>query len=123
VRIGAGADALLRRAGQPRTRSRVWTWCAPGGRISAVLTQRGRVTTAVSTAPRHTVAGAGRGDRLSRWAKARTRPLGRGLRVRTLGGGRRAVLRVRGGKVRWVGVTSAGKRAAILRDARRAGLR
>jgi hypothetical protein len=43
--------------------------------------------------------------------------------VRKLGGGRRALLRVRGGKVRWVGVTSARTRAAILRDARRAGLR
>jgi microsomal dipeptidase-like Zn-dependent dipeptidase len=123
VRLGSSADALLRRAGQPRTRGRVWTWCAPDGRISALLTRQGRVTTAVSTAPRHTVAGAGRGDRLTRRAKARTKPLGRGLRVRKLGGGRRAVLRVRGGKVRWVAATTLRKRAAILREARRAGLR
>jgi hypothetical protein len=123
VRLGASADALLRRAGQPRRRGRVWTWCAPGGRISAVLTPQGRVTTAVSTAPRHTVAGAGRGDRLTRRAKARTKPLGKGLRVRKLGGGRRALLRVRGGKVRWVGATTARKRSAILREARGAGLR
>jgi hypothetical protein len=123
VRIGASAGALLRRAGQPRTRSRVWTWCAPGGRISALLTSAGRVTAVVSTAPGHTLAGAGRGDRLTRRAGARTKPLGKGLRVRRLGGGRRAVLRVRGGKVRWVGVTTARKRGAILRGARRAGLR
>jgi hypothetical protein len=81
------------------------------------------VTTVVSTAARHTLAGAGRGDRLTRKARARTKPLGRGLRVRKLGGGRRAVLRLRGGKVRWVGVTTARKRGAILRTARRAGLR
>jgi hypothetical protein len=123
VRIGASAGALLRRAGQPRTRARTWTWCAPGGRISAVLTTAGRVTSVVSTAPRHTLAGAGRGDRLSRRARARTKPRGRGLRVRRLGGGRRAVLRLRGGKVRWVGVTSVARRGANLREARRAGLR
>ena len=30
VRIGASAGALLRRAGQPRTRGRTWTWCTVG---------------------------------------------------------------------------------------------
>ena len=123
VRIGAGADALLRRAGQPATRKRVWTWCAPKGRISAVLTPQGKVTSVVSTARGHRAAGVGRGDKLSRRARARTKPLGKGLRVRKLGGGRRAVLRLRAGKVRWVGVTTATRRSAILREARRAGLR
>jgi hypothetical protein len=123
VRIGASANALLRRAGQPRKRARTWTWCAPGGRISARLTQSGKVTGVFSTAPGHTLAGAGRGDKLKAKARKRTKALGRGLRVRKLGGGRRAVLRVRGGKVRWVGVTTARKRGAILRAARRAGLR
>jgi hypothetical protein len=45
------------------------------------------------------------------------------LRVRKLGGGRRAVLRMRKGKVRWVAVTTARKRGAILGEARSAGLR
>ena len=42
VRIGASAGALLRRAGQPRTRGRTWTWCTVGkpARITAVLTRR-----------------------------------------------------------------------------------
>jgi microsomal dipeptidase-like Zn-dependent dipeptidase len=123
VRLGASADALLRRAGQPRERGRTWTWCAPGGRISAVLTREGKVSTVVSTAPGHRAVGGGRGDRLTRRTRTRTKPLGRGLRVRALGGGRRAVLRVRGGKVRWVGVTTARKRGGILREARRARLR
>ena len=123
VRLGASANALLRRAGQPRKRARTWTWCAPGGRISARLTQRGKVTGVFSTAPGHTLAGAGRGDKLKGKARKRTKALGRGLRVRKLGGGRRAVLRVRGGKVRWVGVTTSRKRTAILRQARAAGLR
>jgi len=123
VRLGASADALLRRAGQPRERGRTWTWCAPGGRISAVPTREGKVSTVVSTAPGHRAVGAGRGDRLTRRTRTRTKPLGRGLRVRALGGGRRAVLRVRGGKVRWVGVTTARKRGGILREARRARLR
>jgi hypothetical protein len=126
VRIGASAGALLRRAGQPRTRGRTWTWCTvgkPAARITAVLTPAGRVTTVASTAPGHTLAGAGRGDRLSKRAKARTKPFGRGLRVRKLGGGCRAVLRVRKGKVRWVAVTSARTRAAVRRETKAAGLR
>jgi hypothetical protein len=88
-----------------------------------VLTPAGRVTTVASTAPGHTLAGAGRGDKLSKRARARTKPLGRGLRVRKLGGGRRTVLRMRKGKVRWVAVTTARKRGAILGEARSAGLR
>jgi hypothetical protein len=129
VRLGAGADALLRRAGQPRTRGRTWTWCAvkrgkrPAGRVTAVLTRAGRVTMVGSTAPRHTVAGAGRGDKLSKKAKARTKRFGRGMRVRKLGGGRRAVLRVRKGKVRWIAVTTARTRAGVRAQTRTAGLR
>ncbi len=32
VRLGASSGSLLRRAGQPRTRGRAWTWCAGAGR-------------------------------------------------------------------------------------------
>jgi len=129
VRIAASAGALLRRAGQPRTRGRTWTWCVvkrgkrPAGRITAVLTRSGRVTTVGSTAPRHRFAGVGRGDELSDKARSRTKPFGRGLRARKLGGGRRAVLRVRRGKVRWVAVTTAKTRKAVRRETRVAGLR
>ena len=102
--------------------------CLSSGTLSrvsctAVLTRAGRVTTVVSTAPRHTLAGVGRGARLSEKAKRRTKPFGRGLRVRKLGGGRRAVLRVRAGKVRWVAVTSARSRSAVRAQTRAAGLR
>ena len=50
LRLGASSRSLLRRAGQPRKRARAWTWCAlGGGRMTAVLSKRGRVTTVVST--------------------------------------------------------------------------
>jgi hypothetical protein len=50
LRLGPSANSLLRRAGQPRKRARAWTWCAlGGGRMTAVLSKAGRVTTVVST--------------------------------------------------------------------------
>ena len=124
VRLGASAGALLRRAGQPRTRGRTWTWCAPGGRITAVL-----------------VAGRPRDDRRLDGAGARAR--GRGPRrpavaaraeaheaVRPRAAGPQARRR-RG--ARCCACARAGcagsarprraKRGAILREARRAGLR
>ena len=127
VRIGASAGALLRRAGQPRTRGRAWTWCTAGGpaRITAVLT-RPPAGSRPSPPPRRVTRSRapGAATELSKRAKARTKPFGRGLRVRELGAGRRAVLRVRKGKVRWVAVTSAKTRKAVRRadEVRRAAL-
>jgi hypothetical protein len=45
VRLGARANALLRRAGQPRRRAgRTWKWCVRGGgHVTARLSRRGRV--------------------------------------------------------------------------------
>ena len=94
VRLGARRGALLRRAGQPRTRGRTWTWCTVGGkaRIAAVLIPGGRVTTVGSTAPRPRARGCRprRPARPSARRRARSRSAA-GCGSRKLGGGRRAV--------------------------------
>jgi hypothetical protein len=103
VRLRAGADALLRRAGQPSRRGRAWTWCARGGgQVTARLTRSGRVTSVRSTAPGHRAVGARPGRRLPAGTRSRTRPVAPGVRGRG-----RARIGVRGGRVRWVGATTA----------------
>jgi hypothetical protein len=127
LRLGRTSDALLRRAGQPRSRGRVWTWCVMArgeqrpGRVTAVLTPAGRVSTVASTARGHRALGARPGAKPTR-AKARTKPFGRGVRARRLAGGRRLAIGVRRGKVRWIAVTTARSRAGLRRELRLAGL-
>jgi len=128
VRLAAGSDALLRRAGQPGRRpGRVWTWCVSSagkrrpGRTVAVLTQAGSTTLVASTSRGQRVRLRGRAVRPGmKAAKARrgTRRFGTGVRARKLGGGRRLVVGVRKGRVRWVGVTT-GRTAKGLRAQRR----
>ena len=122
VRLGASSGALLRRAGQPAKRKRAWTWCAGKRRVVAVLSRAGRVTTVAGTARRHRALRVRPGMKARR-AKARTKPFGRGVRARKVGGGRRIAIGVRRGKVRWVAVTRARSKKALRRDLRRAGLR
>ncbi len=108
VRLRASANALLRRAGQPRRRAgRTWTWCASGGgRVTARLTRGGLVSKVTSTAPRHRALGATPGRRLGAATRRMTRPLGRGVRGRRVRGGT-VLIGVRAGQVRWVGATTA----------------
>jgi len=129
VRLGASSDALLRRAGQPGKRpGRSWSWCVPkrgtkrSGRVAAVLTRAGRVSTVLSTAGSHRALRVAPGAKAKR-ARARTRPFGRGVRARRLGGGRRIAVGVRKGRVRWVAVTTARSRGALRRELRLAGVR
>ena len=121
VRLGAARTRCCAAPASPRSaQARVDVVRAGSGRISAVLTRAGQGHAVVSTAPRPH--GRRRRPRRQAVRAARRRAPSRsaaGLRVRKLGGGRRAVLRVRGGKVRWVGVTTAARRGAILREARR----
>jgi microsomal dipeptidase-like Zn-dependent dipeptidase len=114
VRLRAASGSLLRRAGQPRTRGRAWTWCAKGGRATAVLSRGGRVTTVVSTAPGHRALGTSPG--------AKAKP-GRAIRWRKLPGGRRVAIGVRKGRVRWVAATTAKTRSGLRRQLRVASLR
>ncbi len=114
LRIRASGHALLRRAGQPRTRGRAWTWCAPGGRAAAVLSRRGRVTTVASTAPGYRALGTRPGRKAQR---------SRAIRWRKAGGGRRIAAGIRKGRVRWVAVTTANTKSGLRGQLRVAGLR
>ena len=91
--------------------------------MTAVLTAAGMVSTVASTAGGHRALRVSPGSRLTERARARTKPFGRGLRSRRAGGGRRIVLGVRKGRVRWVAVTTARSRAGFRAERRRAGLR
>lgn len=95
ARLGAGSNALLRRAGQPAERGpRVWRWCADGqgGRVSAVLTPGGRVGLVASTAPGHRAGG------VQPFARAT------GARIRRAGAGSSYVYGSRHGRVSFVAV-------------------
>ena len=111
IRLGMNPEQLLRSAGQPRSRpGRLWTWCAGGtrgGAVKALLTQDGRVELVASTAPLHRYAAVGRGSRVTRSLRRRTRAVGSALRVRSAGRSRnRVVYGVRRGRVTFVAVAS-----------------
>jgi hypothetical protein len=110
ARLGASTAGLLRAAGQPRVRgSRAWTWRVRGKknrrkRVVAVLTRGGRVALAGRSASRKSV-------------PPGARQLGKRLFVRNAGRRARFVYVVRGGRVRFVAVTtrSASRNRAVLR--------
>jgi microsomal dipeptidase-like Zn-dependent dipeptidase len=104
LRLGVRWPTLLRRAGQPQQRTRVWTWCVRGGGTDvAELDRSGRVELIGSTARGRTAAGVRIGAPVR--ALPRTRAAGGGLRVR---GTRRGTLvfAVQRGRVRTVAVAS-----------------
>jgi hypothetical protein len=126
VRIGASYSRLLRRAGQPRSRGRAWTWCVSGkhgGRTTAVLTRAGKVTTVASTAPGHRAGRVKPGVKATKKVRKGTRKFGAHVRSRKLGGGRRLAFGVHKGRVRWVAVTTARTRSGLRRQLRIAHLR
>jgi len=134
VQVGRSVGELLREAGQPDARpGRVFEYCAQlgGGRhgkVSAVLSESGRVVLVGSRNAIHKANGIGIGDRASRLARKKgVRRFGRrDVMVRRLKGGNRFVWGVRKGRVRWTAVVSGrvGKDARELRRALRlAGLR
>jgi microsomal dipeptidase-like Zn-dependent dipeptidase len=108
LRLGVDWQALLRRAGQPQQRTRVWTWCVRGARNQraadvAELDRSGHVELVGSTARGDTAAGVGVGA--SAGALRGTRPGGGSLRLR---GTRRGtwVYAVQRGRVTAVAVAS-----------------
>src|SRR5699024_9095639 len=108
VRLGASWPRVLRRAGQPAKRgARAWRWCVAGGGADvAVFGRRGRVALVGSTAPGRT-AGARRDAAAASGGPRSARELAVGARVRGGSGLRvrgRAVVDVRGGRVRAVAV-------------------
>lgn len=109
MRLGDPAEDVLRAAGQPTARvGRVYSYCASGpgkGTLSVVMDSKGKADLAVSTAPRHRVAGLGRGSRAS--AIRRHVAFGsRTLLSRRVAGGKRTFYAVRAGRVRYAGVAS-----------------
>jgi hypothetical protein len=102
MRIGDDWQTLLRRAGQPQERSRVWTWCVKGGSNAsaadvAVLSDAGKVELAGSTARGRKAGGVAVGDP---WSGAD------GVRAADAPGRNSFVYLVRDGRVRAVGVAA-----------------
>ena len=116
LKIATPAEEVLRGAGQPRTRvNRLWRYCVSGkagGRVSVVYTKAGSSGLIVSTAPRHRVAGIGKGSATAKLRGARR--LRTGVLYRSAGRGKRYLFGVSAGKVRWVALAS----AAVARDSR-----
>ena len=128
MRLGASWESLLRRAGQPQQRTRIWTWCARGRRNRgaadvAELDRHGAVELAGSNAE-------GRGalgievDSSARRLRGVAASAGHGLFVKR-GGGSAFVWLVQHGRVKAVGVATSklasqgsGLRAAMRRVAK-----
>lgn len=122
VRVGVTGPRLLRRAGQPSTRTgRAYRWCVRGQRnstVGAAFTASGRVGVVASTAPGHEAAGVGPGDSASGG--------GGRLRIRPAGAGRSFVYGVAGGRVTFVALAIrqvASDRAELRRQLTYAGVR
>lgn len=132
LKLGDTPEAVLRAAGQPRTRkARTFTYCVarrPGkkgarGLVRGVFGADGKLGLVTSTAPGHRVRGIAPGAKASRVRGLRT--FGPGLRIRDAGKGRRYVIGLRKGRVRFIAVASrsASKTSKRLRsELRRAGL-
>jgi hypothetical protein len=124
IRLGDGWRKVLERAGQPRQRTRAWSWCVKGkanrrAADVAVLTRSGTVELVGSTARGRSALGAGIGARAATLRGARRS--GPGLLVRR-SGNRAFVYATRAGRVRAVAVTTArlaAKRAALRTAMRR----
>ncbi len=123
LRLGARPKQVLKRAGQPVSRTRTWRWCANGRRharpmekksggkrVVAVFDRRGRVALIATTLRKHRAAGVRVGMRATDLPAA-ARPFGRGLQVRDAGRGRRFFYGVKGGRVKYVGVAARGAAA------------
>ena len=134
AQLGAGPEALLRSATQPRTRApRAWQWCVEakdgidrGERTAAVFTPAGTVALVASTGAGHVFKGVGPGTRARR-ARAKTRRFGKRLLVRRAarGSGARVVFVLRKRRVALVAVATrdvAAKRASLRRYLRLSGL-
>ncbi|CAA9510114.1 MAG: Sphingolipid ceramide N-deacylase [uncultured Solirubrobacteraceae bacterium] len=130
LRLGAKADDVLRRAGQPNSRpGRGWTYCVQGprdarraGLVKPVFTQEGVLALVASTGPEHSAARTAARVRASKLRG--TRAFGKGLRVRRAGGGRTYVYGVKRGRVQFVAVatrTAAKDRRTLRRYLRVAG--
>jgi hypothetical protein len=86
MRLGVDWTTLLRQAGQPQQRTRVWTWCVrgtPNPRAAdvAVLNDAGVVQLVGSNARGRRARGVSMGARAAR-LRGKTRSIGGGVRIR-----------------------------------------
>ena len=111
IRLGDDQAAVLRKAGEPRSREGAWVWCARArrgdgaNRVAAVFDEAGKVAAILTTAGRSRAGGAGRGSKVAR-LRQRARNLGGGLWVRRVGAGNKFIYRVRKGRVAYAGLAS-----------------
>ena len=94
LRVGEGYRRVLRRAGQPVTRKRIWRWCAMGDHEVAAGFTRGRVDFVLSDLRRHRPGGLGGAEELADgvWADGTRVYLARGKRVTHAGAASSALL-------------------------------
>jgi hypothetical protein len=110
VRLRDSWESLLRHAGQPQERTRVWTWCATGERNGsaadvAELSKSGKVELAGSNGRGRGALGIEVASKASR-LRGVASSLGNGLFVKGAGHGGVYVWLVAGGRVKAVGVAT-----------------
>jgi hypothetical protein len=124
IRLGMKPKRLLRSAGQPASRTRGWRWKvrrSRGAVVGAAFTRRGKVGLVASTARRYRAGGIQPGTSVQQLGSV-AEHLGGKVWVRETGKGTQFVYGVRRGKVRLVGVGTAGVTGKASRVARFAKL-
>ena len=129
IKLGVPAEEVLRGVSQPTSRKgRSWRWCVEdvgneGKLVRTAFTPEGRVGLVGSDVRRHRIDRLGAGMKVSRIKGDRR--LGKSLRVKRAGGGRRFLYGIAKGRIRWVAVATpeASRNAKAARQyARIAGL-
>ena len=129
IKLGVPAEEVLRGVSQPTSRKgRSWRWCVEdvgneGKQVRTAFTPEGRVGLVGSDVRRHRIDRLGAGMKVSRIKGDRR--LGKSLRVKRAGGGRRFLYGIAKGRIRWVAVATpeASRNAKAARQyARIAGL-
>ena len=110
MRLGDSPEQLLRRAGQPKARpGRAWSFCSgrgDGGTVTSIMDPDGTVDVILSAERYHRAAGIGAGMKSSRLRGRAFKRFGRGVYVRSAGGGARFVYVVKNGRVTHSGVAA-----------------
>ena len=116
LRLNQTPRQALESAGQPVKRTRVWRWCTAAGNgraagdrndLAAVFTKRDRLGLILSSVPGQRAAGVAVGARIGKLRRRGAHKLTSKLWVKKAGPrGRKFVYRVKGGRVRAVGVAS-----------------
>ncbi len=136
LRLGYKPATVLRRAGQPFSRTRVWRWCAEAGKgggpkrtkkseVVAVFDKRAKVALVASNSRKHRADGIRPGMKSSE-LRGKASRLSSRLYVRDAGGGRKFAYGVRGKRVRFVAIasrTAASSSGSLKRYIKRARLR